>query len=205
MNPATLPVFKGRPLAGGPGIRIFVSEATSLLSPVTGSTASKTFTDAGQTLFIQLTAGLFLAAGLIGLIARRTWATVLGLCTVVALIVVGVGIGFLIYLSYKEDPGVESRYALSAAPILALCIGTARRAAPAGRGRRRGPRHDGVDPLCVHHLLSGGRSTHRRAAATGRGRGGDGFTVGGRTASTPGHARGPGYSEIPPTRHLGCS
>lgn len=127
VSPTFLARFVGNPFNGGATIGKFFGETTAVLSLVTGSTPQNTYNYPIQELFIGLTAALFLTAGLAGLVAKRSWSTVLGLSTMVALLAGGLGIGVSVYLSTKNDPQVVSRYALCAAPVLALCIGNGAR------------------------------------------------------------------------------
>ena len=122
VDPKTMPVFAGLAISGFPIATVF-SQGSALLGLATDSAASPGLAQPSGALFRVLTRAIFITAGLAGLFSvRRTWEHLLGLATILVLIVGGVGISLVFWLSLKMDPGAPSRYGLPLVPLLVIVM-----------------------------------------------------------------------------------
>jgi hypothetical protein len=113
-------VLRGSPITPG----LIGREAVNLLQPLTGSVLSADTLDhdVQAPLFAALRL-LLIAAGVGGLfVSPRGWQHVLGLITVPALYLGGLLFGVSQVLSYRIDPALASRHAMSLAPLLILVL-----------------------------------------------------------------------------------
>jgi hypothetical protein len=125
-----LPIYFVRHVSGF-HLDTLLAEATNLLSPATGTVPPGTLTHPIQAFSGELVRVLFIVAALSGLfVARRAWYHVLGLASVAALLIGGLGYGIVVLLTLSMDPGTGSRYGLSVLPILTVGL-----ALLAARGR----------------------------------------------------------------------
>jgi hypothetical protein len=134
ITPKTLPslgVLRGYPV----GVALIAREATTLLTPATGSfdpfrsnnsatvPATSALAQHLQTITGLLLGYLFIAGGAAGLfVRRRQWNHWLGLLSLPALFVGGIVLGVGIWLTYDADPGLSGRYGLPLLPFLALAL-----------------------------------------------------------------------------------
>jgi hypothetical protein len=133
IDPRTLPTFdvlRGTPVS----LSLLAKEAISMLNPLGGAYFSfhtnATGLDVGPALSLNLqhitaTASeyLLLGAGLaIAFVRRKTWAHWTGFLSLVVLYVGGIVLGIGIWLTYRCDPALSSRYGLAIAPLLVLAL-----------------------------------------------------------------------------------
>jgi hypothetical protein len=119
---------------------LVIREAVELFRPLTGlnggftSFSPETLDQNAQAPFNTLLSFLVIGAGLSGLFtAVRRWPQALGLIAVPALYVGGVIFGLGLMITYKIDPGLSGRYALSLGALLMLVLA----ASTAGRWSQR--------------------------------------------------------------------
>jgi hypothetical protein len=113
-------VLRGSPITPG----LLLREATVLFRPLTSSFVSPDTLgyDVQAPLFAML-GFLVIAAGVAGLfVSPRRWQHTLGLITVPALYVGGLGFGVADVLAYGIDPALAGRYGMSLAPLLILVL-----------------------------------------------------------------------------------
>jgi hypothetical protein len=139
INPRNLPSFADRRKAPV-GLSLIAHESTQMLNPLTGSyhpfrtnargaTVASSLSLALQSITATIAECLLLVGGLAGFVVRpRKWPQWTGLLSIPVLYLGGIALGVAIWRTYDVDPGVTGRYALCAAPLLALALaGTIRR------------------------------------------------------------------------------
>jgi hypothetical protein len=100
-----------------------VREASGLFTPLGEGALSDSLSRNSQVAFYHVLSFLLIGAALAGLfVSRRRWPHALGLILVPLLYVGGVVLGLGLMINYDIDPGLSGRYALSAAPLLALVL-----------------------------------------------------------------------------------
>jgi hypothetical protein len=120
----TWDVLRGVPLTVG----LLLREAASLFEPLTGEVAvalvsSDSLGQDAQTPLYAALSFLVIGAALAGLfVSPRRWPHLLGLILVPVLYVGGLILGAGLMVSYRIDPGLTGRYALSLAPLLMLVL-----------------------------------------------------------------------------------
>jgi hypothetical protein len=124
--PRTLPISVENPLRGGFRIGPFVEDTVSFFGLATDSPWTRWAVDSTQKPFIQILRTLLLVAAFLGLFVRpRAWFHRLGLSTLVAIVVCGLGLAIAFYVTLGQDPSAQSRYGLALVPLLAAALAAA--------------------------------------------------------------------------------
>ena len=133
VDPRTFQAFSSR-RQGSIGFSLIARESIEMLNPLTGSyhpfrtnadgsTIGSALSLKLQSVTATLTELLFLSGALAGLVVRpRKCPHWLGVLSLVVLYVGGLVLGFVVWRTYKDDPGVTGRYGLCVAPLLALAL-----------------------------------------------------------------------------------